>query len=66
MMLSVVALSAISGLLTVLIESWWARRNTIIAQYSVGFAYSSNLSRSSGCLWKEIRILHWHVFCDGQ
>src|SRR5438093_6538582 len=38
MMLSGVALSGISGLLTVLIESWWARRNTIIAQYSVGFA----------------------------
>jgi hypothetical protein len=36
MMLSGVALSGISGLLTVLIESWWARRNTIIAQYSVG------------------------------
>src|SRR5439155_1722149 len=28
----------ISGLLTVVIESWWARRNTLIAQYSVGFA----------------------------
>src|SRR5437763_11086148 len=38
MMLSGVALSGISGLLTVLIESLWARRNTIIAQYSVGFA----------------------------
>ncbi len=38
MMLSGVALSGISGLLTVLIESWWARRNTIIAQESVGFA----------------------------
>ncbi len=38
MMLSGVALSGISGLLTVLIESWWARRNTLIAQYSVGFA----------------------------
>jgi hypothetical protein len=38
MMLSGVALSGISGLLTVLIESWWARRNQIIAQYSVGFA----------------------------
>ena len=38
MMLSGVALSGISGLLAVLIESWWARRNTIIAQYSVGFA----------------------------
>src|SRR2546426_11567439 len=38
MMLSGVALSGISGLLSVLIESWWARRNTIIAQYSVGFA----------------------------
>ena len=34
MMLSGVALSGISGLLTVLIESWWARRNTIIARYS--------------------------------
>src|SRR5437660_6240819 len=38
MMLSGVALSGISGLLTVLIESLWARRNQIIAQYSVGFA----------------------------
>src|SRR5713101_2886405 len=38
MMLSGVALSGISGLLSVLIESWWARRNKIIAQYSVGFA----------------------------
>lgn len=38
MMLSGVALSGISGLLTVLIESLWARRNKIIAQYSVGFA----------------------------
>src|SRR5438876_4705297 len=37
-MLSGVALSGISGLLSVLIESWWARRNTLIAQYSVGFA----------------------------
>jgi hypothetical protein len=38
MMLSGVTLSGISGLLTVLIESWWARRNTIIAQCSSGFA----------------------------
>src|SRR6516225_7176381 len=38
MMLSGVALSGISGLLSVLIESVWARRNTIIAQYGVGFA----------------------------
>src|SRR5436309_4839435 len=38
MMLSGVALSGISGLLSVLIESWWGRRNTLIAQYSVGFA----------------------------
>jgi hypothetical protein len=38
MMLSGVALSGISGLLCVLIESVWARRNTIIAQYGVGFA----------------------------
>lgn len=38
MMLSGVTLSGISGLLNVLIESWWARRNMIIAQYSVGFA----------------------------
>jgi hypothetical protein len=38
MMLSGVALSGISGLLAVLIESWWARRNTSIAQYSLGFA----------------------------
>ncbi|HTD17894.1 MAG TPA: hypothetical protein VK667_00030, partial [Ktedonobacteraceae bacterium] len=32
MMLSGVALSGISGLLTVLIESFWARRNQTIAQ----------------------------------
>jgi hypothetical protein len=38
MMLSGVALSGISGLLSVLIESWWARHNTIIVQYSAGFA----------------------------
>src|SRR5438876_7907688 len=38
MMLSGVALSGISGLLTVLIESWWARRNKIIMQYSSRFA----------------------------
>ena len=38
MMLSGVALSGISGLLSVLIESWWTRRTTSIAQYSVGFA----------------------------
>src|SRR5216684_3673237 len=38
MMLSGVALSGISGLLSVLIESWWVRRNTLMAQYSVGFA----------------------------
>ena len=38
MMLSGVALSGISGLLTVLIESWWARRNKIITQYSSRFA----------------------------
>src|SRR5215469_2454146 len=38
MMLSGVALSGISGLLAVLIESWWARRNQSMAQYSVGFA----------------------------
>src|SRR2546430_14435002 len=38
MMLSGVTLSGISGLLTVLIESWWARRNTILARYSSGFA----------------------------
>ncbi len=38
MMLSGVTLSGISGLLTVLIESWWARRNKSIAQYSVDFA----------------------------
>jgi hypothetical protein len=38
MMLSGVALSGISGLLSVLIESWWARRTTSMAQYSVGFA----------------------------
>ena len=38
MMLSGVALSGISGLLCVLIESVWARRNTLIAQCGVGFA----------------------------
>src|ERR1700730_4615722 len=38
MMLSGVALSGISGLLSVLIESVWARRNTIIAQHSLVFA----------------------------
>src|SRR5439155_23721639 len=38
MMLSGVALSGISGLLTVLIESWWTRGNQILAQYSLGFA----------------------------
>ena len=38
MMLTGVALSGISGLLVVLIESWWARRNKTITQYSLGFA----------------------------
>src|SRR5215472_762630 len=38
MMLSGVALSGISGLLSVLIESAWARRNPLIAKYGVGFA----------------------------
>ncbi len=38
MMLSGVALSGVSGLLSVLIESWWARRNKLIGQYSLGFA----------------------------
>ena len=38
MMLSGVALSGISGLLSVLIESWWARRNSLMARYCVGFA----------------------------
>src|SRR5260370_24180811 len=38
MMLSGVALGGISGLCGVLIGSWWARRNMIIAQHSVGFA----------------------------
>jgi hypothetical protein len=38
MMLSGVALSGISGMLSVLIESVWARHNTIIAQYGVRFA----------------------------
>src|SRR5260370_36561291 len=38
MRLSGVALSGIFGLLAVLIESWWARRNTIIARHSLGFA----------------------------
>ena len=38
MMLGGVALSGISGFLSVLIESWWSRRTTSIAQYSVRFA----------------------------
>lgn len=38
MMLSGVTVSGISGLLSVVIESWWARRNKAIAQYSIGFA----------------------------
>src|SRR5712671_2610814 len=38
MMLSGVALSGVSGLLTVLIESFWVRRNQILARYSSGFA----------------------------
>ena len=38
MMLSGVALSGIAGLLTVLIESWWARRNQVVEQHSFGFA----------------------------
>jgi hypothetical protein len=38
MMLSGVAISGISALLNVLIESWWARRTTIMTQYSVMFA----------------------------
>ena len=37
-MLSGVTLSGISGLLVVLIESWWTRRDRFIARYSVGFA----------------------------
>ncbi len=38
MMLSGVTVSGISGLLSVVIESWWARRNKAVAQYSIGFA----------------------------
>src|SRR5215467_15530429 len=38
MMLSGVTISGISALLNVLIESWWTRRNTSMAQYSVTFA----------------------------
>jgi len=38
MMLGGIALSGIAGLLIVLIESRWARRNQDIAQYSSGFA----------------------------
>lgn len=38
MMLSGIALSGLSGLLCVLIESWWVRRNKSIAPYSTGFA----------------------------
>src|SRR5919109_4706480 len=37
MMLSGVTLSGISGLLSVLIESWWARRDKTLARYSIGF-----------------------------
>jgi hypothetical protein len=38
MMLSGVTISGISALLNVVIESWWARRNTSMDQYSVTFA----------------------------
>jgi hypothetical protein len=38
MMLSGVTLSGISGLLAVLIESWWARRDKTVAQSSLRFA----------------------------
>ncbi len=38
MMLSGVALSGCAGLLTVLIESWWARHNDLVARHSLGFA----------------------------
>lgn len=38
MMLSGVALSGVAGLLIVLIESWWARRNQDVAQYGLSFA----------------------------
>ncbi|MDQ2716968.1 MAG: hypothetical protein M3Z08_18850 [Chloroflexota bacterium] len=38
MMLSGVALSGVAGLLTVLIESWWARRNQLVVQHSQAFA----------------------------
>lgn len=38
LMLSGVALSGIAGLLAVLIESWWTRRNQAVAQHSLVFA----------------------------
>jgi hypothetical protein len=38
MMLSGIALSGIAGLLTVLIESWWVRRNDLVAKHSLSFA----------------------------
>lgn len=38
MMLSGVTLSGVAGLLTVIIESVWARRSTIVAQHSTNFA----------------------------
>src|SRR5215469_7472182 len=38
LMLSGVALSGFAGLLAVLIESWWTRRNQAVAQQSLGFA----------------------------
>src|SRR5579885_1230917 len=38
LMLSGVTLSGIAGLLAVLIESWWTRRNQAMAQHSLGFA----------------------------
>jgi hypothetical protein len=38
LMLAGVALSGVAGLLAVLIESWWARRNQLVAQHSSAFA----------------------------
>src|SRR5260221_5330981 len=38
LMLAGVTLSGVAGLLAVLIESWWARRNQLVAQHSLAFA----------------------------
>lgn len=38
LMLTGVALSGIAGLLIILIESWWTRRDRLVAQHSLAFA----------------------------